>query len=292
MRIYNTSEWLIYIFQVHKGDTARKLFPMLIFIAAYTALITYLETTYWQLSKDHYLKQIVLMHNLLGFALSILIVFRTNTAYDRWWEGRKQWGALTNTCRNLAIKIFAVTANSDTEIRTFYRRTIPLYAQALSKHLRSGTVKFQLDENEHPELKNIDEQKHVPNQVARLLVNYAFKMQHNGKITGEQLIVLNTDLQEFTNICGACERIKNTPIPFSYSAFIKKFIFFYIMSLPFGYCLNMSYYAVPVVTFIFYVIASLELIAEEIEDPFGNDSNDLPMDKMAENIQIHVEEII
>jgi putative membrane protein len=292
MRIYNTSDWLKFIFQAHKGDTVRKLFSMLIFISAYTACITYLEINHWQLGKEHYLKQIVLMHNLLGFALSILIVFRTNTAYDRWWEGRKQWGALTNTSRNLAIKIFALTANSDTEIRNFYRQIIPMYAQALSKHLKSETVKFQLDENDHPELKTIDAQKHVPNQIARLMVNYAFKLQHNGKITGEQLIILNTDLQDFANICGACERIKNTPIPFSYSAFIKKFIFFYIMSLPFGYSLSMGYYAVPVVSFIFYVIASLELIAEEIEDPFGNDSNDLPMDKIASNIKMHVEEII
>jgi putative membrane protein len=112
------------------------------------------------------------------------------------------------------------------------------------------------------------------------------------KITGDQLIILNGEVQSFTEICGACERIKNTPIPYSYSAFIKKFIFFYIMTLPFGYVFSLGYYAIPVVIFIFYVLASLELIAEEIEDPFGMDANDLPIEKITANIKKHIEEIL
>jgi putative membrane protein len=114
----------------------------------------------------------------------------------------------------------------------------------------------------------------------------------SGKISGDQLIIINNEVQSFTDICGACERIKNTPIPYSYSSFIKKFIFFYIMTLPFGYVFSLGYYVIPVVVFTFYVLASLELIAEEIEDPFGNDANDLPTVKLASNIKKHVEEII
>ena len=112
------------------------------------------------------------------------------------------------------------------------------------------------------------------------------------KITGDQLIILNTEIQSFTDICGACERIKNTPIPYSYSAFIKKFIFIYVLTLPFGYVFSLGYFVVPVVVFIFYVLASLELIAEEIEDPFGTDSNDLPTAKIAANIKKHIEELL
>ena len=112
------------------------------------------------------------------------------------------------------------------------------------------------------------------------------------KITGDQLIILSAEIQSFTDICGACERIKNTPIPYSYSAFIKKFIFFYVMTLPFGYAFSLGYYTAPVVVFIFYVLASLELIAEEIEEPFGGDANDLPTQKIAENIKKHVGELM
>jgi putative membrane protein len=95
-----------------------------------------------------------------------------------------------------------------------------------------------------------------------------------------------------TDICGACERIKNTPIPYSYSTFIKKFIFFYVITMPFGFAITMGLFTIPVTVFMFYVLASLELIAEEIEDPFGLDSNDLPMQKIAENIRHNVEDII
>ena len=112
------------------------------------------------------------------------------------------------------------------------------------------------------------------------------------KISGEQLLFLNDELQSFTDICGACERIKNTPIPFSYSTFIKKFIFIYVVTLPFGYVTNLGYLIIPVVAFVFYVLVSLELIAEEIEDPFGEDDNDLPTDLMAKAIKKNIEEII
>jgi putative membrane protein len=114
----------------------------------------------------------------------------------------------------------------------------------------------------------------------------------NTKITGDQFIILNAELQSFTDISGACERIKNTPIPFSYSIFIKKFIFFYVMTLPFGFAFNLGYFVVPVVAFIFYVLASLELIAEEIEDPFGGDDNDVPTEKLATNIHNNIADLI
>jgi putative membrane protein len=138
----------------------------------------------------------------------------------------------------------------------------------------------------------IDHHKHRPNQVAKILFQKANDLYKSNKISGEQLLFINQELLSFTDICGACERIKNTPIPYSYSAFIKKFIFFYVMTLPFGYVFSLGYITIPVVIFIFYVLASLELIAEEIEDPFGSDENDLPTQKIAANIKKHVEEIL
>ena len=90
----------------------------------------------------------------------------------------------------------------------------------------------------------------------------------------------------------ACERIKNTPIPYSYSTFIKKFIFIFVLTLPYAYVFTLGYYVIPVVSFIFYVLASIELISEEIEEPFGYDDNDLPTTKISENIKKHIEEIL
>ncbi|MBC7745867.1 MAG: hypothetical protein H7096_12280, partial [Flavobacterium sp.] len=160
------------------------------------------------------------------------------------------------------------------------------------EHLQSEGTRFMLDEKAHPELLDIDTQKHVPNQIAKLMIQRIHNLYRQQKISGEQLLFLNPELSSFTDICGACERIKNTPIPYSYSAFIKKFIFVYVMTLPFGYVFSLGYYVAPIVMFVFYVLASMELVAEEIEDPFGKDDNDLPMQKIAENIEKHVLEII
>ena len=289
---YNPKDWLSFIFRFPKSDTFVKLWPMILLICIYSGAIAFFEIEYWQWSESNKIKNIVVMHSLLGFVISLLLVFRTNTAYDRWWEGRKQWGALVNNSRNLALKMNAVLPKNDVQSRSFFKTLIPQYAIALKNHLRSEATRLELDEALHPELTEIDHDKHLPNQLAALLFKKVNTLFEAGKIKGEQLIILNSELQSFTEICGACERIKNTPIPFSYSAFLKKFIFFYVMTLPWGYVFNLGYLVIPVVAFIFYVLASLELVAEEIEDPFGTDSNDLPMDKMCANIQKHINELL
>jgi len=232
------------------------------------------------------------MHTLLGFAISMLLVFRTNTAYDRWWEGRKLWGALVNNSRNLAIRLQAILPAEEKAMRDYFRQAIPLFADVLRRHLQKETTRLQLDEAPHPELPDLHTATHLPNKVAGGILEKIYQLRKEGKISPEELISLNNEMQSFSDVCGACERIKNTPIPYSYSSFIKKFIFIYVMTLPFGFAFNLGYYSIPVVTFIFYVLASLELIAEEIEDPFGKDNNDLPMQMIADNIRRNVREIM
>ena len=102
---YNPKEWITFIFRFHKSDTFRKLLPMMVFIGIYSGIIAYLELEYWKLSDDSHLKNITIMHGMLGFVISLLLAYRTNTAYDRWWEGRKLWGSLVNNSRNLALKL-------------------------------------------------------------------------------------------------------------------------------------------------------------------------------------------
>jgi len=229
---------------------------------------------------------------LLGFAISMLLVFRTNTAYDRWWEGRRQWGSLVNNSRNMAIKLNSMLSHEDDKNRSFFVQLIPRFALELKNHLQKEETRFILDERPHPEIPNFDRNKHIPNQVAGLMMSRLNLLYKQQKISGDQLILLNTEIISFLDICGACERIKNTPIPYSYSAFIKKFIFIYVITLPLGYVFNLGYLIVPVVLFVFYVLASLELIAEEIEDPFGKDANDLPMQRMAETIEKNIKEVL
>jgi putative membrane protein len=284
---YNPKIWFQYIFRLHQSDTIRKLFPILIVVAVYSGAIAYFEIEYFKLEQNSHVKSLSVIHTTLGFVISLLLAYRINSAYDRWWEGRKLWGSLVNNSRNFAIKLSVIL--KDEKDLAYFRKLIPSYASMLNKHLKDEETSMQLFEDVDLAL---DHHKHRPNQIAKMLFHKVNDLYASHKITGDQLIILNNEIQSFTDICGACERIKNTPIPYSYSTFIKKFIFLFVFTLPFAYSFTLGYYVIPVVSFIFYVLASIELISEEIEEPFGYDANDLPLTKITQNIKKHVEEIL
>jgi len=101
MITYNPKTWFQFIFTFHKNDSFRTLLPSLIALVVITSILVFVEVNYF----DIQIKNITFFHQVIGFILSMLLVFRINTAYDRWWEGRKAWGALLNNSRNLCIKI-------------------------------------------------------------------------------------------------------------------------------------------------------------------------------------------
>ncbi|WP_138476296.1 bestrophin family protein [Dyadobacter bucti] len=282
---YNPKEWLRYIFYFQKADTVRKLTPLILTIGVYSAVLSYLILIYWRIGENTDLKNISLMHSLLGFVISMLLVFRTNTAYDRWWEGRRQWGALMNISRNLALKVNALLDGSDLEEKMFFQTMIANYAYSLKNHLRGIYKSDEFTDCQLFGKSDLNIHDHIPNQIAAAIFSRVITLQKKGTLLPEHTILLNNQLEEFTNICGACERIKNTPIPLSYSSFIKKFIFFYCLTLPIGYVFSLHFLVIPFVMFVFYILASLEVIAEEIEDPFGDDSNDLPIERICKGIQ-------
>jgi putative membrane protein len=250
-----------------------------------------LEKEWLHLADSSPLKNITTLHSLLGFALSMLLVFRTNTAYDRWWEGRRLWGSLVNNSRNMALKLVPML-RSDEAQKAFFASAIPTFAVELMRHLRSEVTKFEMDERPHPEIPDFDTAQHVPAQAACMIIGRIYELHRQGTISPEELLLMNAEMSSLMDICGACERIRNTPIPYSYSAFIKKFIFVYVVTLPFGFAFILGYLSMPVVALIFYILASLELIAEEIEEPFGADQNDLPMDRLCRSIEKTVREIL
>src|ERR1700709_981607 len=118
MKAYNPKEWYKILFFIQKSDTLIRLFPLLVFVALYSVGVVYLEKHYLKMAEESWMTNIPVMHGMLGFVISLLLVFRTNTAYDRWWEGRKLWGALVNNSRNLAIKLSAMLPEADEEERT------------------------------------------------------------------------------------------------------------------------------------------------------------------------------
>jgi len=292
MQVYNAKDWLGFIFKIHKSDTVRKLWPAIILMGLLSWLVAYLELDYFDLSQNSALKNTSILHTVIGFVLSLLLVFRTNTAYDRWWEGRKMWGKLVNDSRNLSVKLNALLPEDDKVSRIYFTNKIKLFAKVLHTHLTSESTKYMLDEEEHPEYEESLKAQHPPTKIVGRMYVALQKLEREKIITAHDKMILDENLNGLLDVAGACERIKNTPIPIAYAVFIKKFIFVYVLTLPIGYVFTTGYFIVPLVMIIFYVLLSIELIAEEIEDPFNGGTDDLPTAKIAENIGKYVSNVL
>lgn len=283
---YNPKSWVTLIFAFHRSDTFRMLWKEIIYIGIFTTALAYVDLTYFP--KTEVLDKLISVYSLIGFVISLLLVFRTNTAYDRWWEGRRKWGEMVNDSRNLAIKLSAVLM--DEEDRSYFKRMIPNFVFAAKEHLRNGVLFEQLELTTE-ELEVLSGKNHVPLAISELMYKKLVELKKAGKISEEEYITFDKNINSFMDAVGACERIKNTPIPFSYSLFIKKFIFIYVTTLPLAFVNQFGYFSALIATFVFYVLVSMEVLAEEIEDPFGADDNDLPTDTICERIRANVQEV-
>jgi len=228
--------------------------------------------------------------SLLGVILSIILVFRTNSAYERWWEGRKLWGTLVNHSRNLAIQLDALLPDGDHRTRASFARLIASFATALSEHLRGSvdpSILAGIRDDDDCEPSDVPP-PHVPAHIARVIYRRVTALRQSGVIDGYDLLAANPHTQALLDVAGGCERIRKTPIPFSYSIFIKLFILAYAAMLPVGLVPEYGYLAVPLVMLIVFALLGLELMAAEIEDPFGLDCNDLPTGAIADVIDFDV----
>ncbi|MDG2426771.1 MAG: bestrophin family ion channel [Flavobacteriales bacterium] len=288
---YNPKSWFGLIFEFHRSDTFRKMFWVLIAFGVYAAGLTYLMLTYQESGGAH---SSITVHSLLGFVIGLLLVFRTNTAYDRWWEGRKQWGSLVNTTRHLAIQTRALLKPTDPDsletnkgseriaARGVAMNLLIEYPCALAEHLRTAPL---ADGEAHP--------PHRPNKMASELLQEAVRWTSIEKWFDPRLYIgMERSIARLTDITGACERIRNTPIPYNYNMFLKKFIFVYVMTMPLGLIGTFGYWSVPISVFALYIFGSLELLAEEIEEPFGHDASDLPLDALCETMERNVRELL
>ncbi len=289
MVTYNPKDWIKLIVHFHKSDTLRILFPSILLLGFITAGVSYLEQHFL---KDFLPSNLTVFHQISGFIISLVLVFRINSAYDRWWEGRKLWGSLLNNARNLAIKVNALFPEEDESARKEIQLLIANYALSLKEHLRGKTAESLLTYSNYFKKESYLNAAHKPNYIAKLLTAYLLKYLKKQNNHHDDYLFIHQNINEMTDVCGACERIKNTPIPYSYSIFIKKIVFLYIITMPISFGLSMGYWSIPIVMVMFYAFASLELISEEIEDPFGTDDNDLPTDEIADKIQTNTTEIL
>ncbi len=283
---YNPKSWLKLIFALHKSDTIRMLWKELIYIGLFTLLIDFLVMHFFP--NETVLEKLIAVYSLIGFVISLLLVFRTNTAYDRWWEGRKKWGEMVNDSRNLASKLSVYITEQDDQ--DFFKRMIPNFVFACKEHLRKG-VDLETLKLTEKEFESLRSKNHIPLAFSNLMFEKFVELREKGIVSSEDIFILDKNLNALIDSIGACERIKNTPIPYSYSLFIKKFIFIYVTTLPLAFVTTFGYWSALIATFVFYVLVSMEVLAEEIEDPFGTDDNDLPTDQICERIEANVVEV-
>ncbi len=285
---YDSKIWFAFLFNFQSGQL-RRLLPSMALMGLFTAIICYLDLTL----KIYKLEAPLTVHTLLGVVLGLFLVFRTNTAYERWWEGRKLFGALVNSCRNLAVKLDAYLEPNAFEARYFFAEMISAFAILLPKHLRDEITERDLQELVvEEELELVKSAFHKPLAVMRLLSSKVQALRAENKFNHEQFLTLSQNLNELIDAMGGMERIKKTPIPFSYAMLIKRFIAAYVFSLPLGLVHDFGWTSVIIVPFVFYVMVGIEVIAEAIENPFGKDKDDLPTDDIAQNISRNVKEVL
>ena len=288
MIIYQSGNWLALIRQFHQSETIKDLFGKLVVVLVYVTAFTVVDLEF--LSQRPTVNPSYL--STMGILLSLLVAFRTNKAYDRFWEGRTLWGSLISACRNCAIVAHSVLPKDDERNRLFFARMITNYAAALRDHLRGGVDLRQLEAMEPEVRAAVARQRHKPTAIASELQVRFEELRQAGVFTDFHLLSWKPEHDRLLQINGGCERIYRTPIPFSYSFFIKLFITVYIILMPLALLDSWGYFTIPAVLFAAYVLIGIELISEEIEEPFGWDINDISTGQLAHSIRVSVHEIL
>ncbi len=244
-------------------------------------------------SKSGVLTNAVLSFNI-GFTL--LLVFRTNTANERFWEGRQLWGALVNTVRNLAQGICIVVKEQSAKERVEKEailRLLVAFAVAMKLHLRAESLDEQLaslmSESQYFKLKHTH---HPPLQIAFWIRDYLQHQHDRNSLNIYQLTALHNLVDDLVDILGGCERILKTPLPLIYTIKLRQLLLIFCLILPLEIVSSLNWWTGIVVAFVSFTLLSIEQIGSEIEEPFGHDPNDLPLDVICNTMLRNVEELI
>ena len=224
---------------------------------------------------------------VLSFALALLIGFRVNAAYDRWWEARKLWGTLVNVSRNLAVKVRELQP-AEPEERQSIRNLIVAFSMGLKDHLRDEADLKRLPGFENDSASPI----HLPSYIARRLYGSFSRWQAEGRLTDERLWVLDSEARILLDVCGACERIKTTLPSVSWRAFTRQSILAVLILLPWALAASFGAWTVVLTMLITYIVVAGEAIARWVEEPFGRGEDHLDLEAICEAIDRSVTEVL
>jgi len=224
---------------------------------------------------------------LSGVVLSFLIAFRNNHAYDRWWEARKHWGQLINESRNLCLKV-RVLAGIEPAGRERIGMLVIAFGEALKNHLRSGNGSDEPPAGTRAER----DQVHEPGRLAGAIYETIAEWQRQGRLDGWAILWLDGQVKSLMDICGSCERIRNTPLSSSYRALLRHGIALYLVVSPFYLIEDTGLAGCPLFILAAYFLLGIEMVAEEIEEPFGSGGDNLPLERYSATIEASVLEIL
>jgi putative membrane protein len=231
-----------------------------------------------------------------SIVLGLLLVFRTNTAYDRFWEGRKFWGKLINSVRNLARQIWVAIEEKDPqdiELKKSALRLLPAFAVAMKLHLRQEAVNPELEPLMSPaQYQKLKSMNNPPLEIAFWIEDYLHEQYERNCLDVYQLTSMKELINSMIDVLGGCERILKTPIPLAYAIHLKQLLLLYCLALPFQMVNDLAWGTGPVVALISFTLFGIEEIGIEIENPFEHDTNDLPLDSICATMQRNINDLI
>jgi ion channel-forming bestrophin family protein len=227
--------------------------------------------------------------------LGLMLVFRTNTAYERFWEGRKLWGSVTNASRNLARHIWVTIPDRTPQDRQAKRAALDLivaFAVTMKLHLRREIINEELQPLlSAPQYENLQGMNNPPLEVAFWIQDYLQQQHDSDRLNIHQLISLQQLLNTLVDCLGGCERILKTPIPMAYAIHLKQLLLIYCFTLPFQFVTQLGWWTAAVVMLVSFTLFGIEAIGMEIENPFGRDYNDLPLDTICDAMKRNIDDL-
>jgi ion channel-forming bestrophin family protein len=287
--MFDRGSWWWTVVQL-KGSVVPKVLPRSLLCGLFALLVVVLSQQGMRMTlplKDNLIPSIV---------LGLLLVFRTNTAYDRFWEGRKCWGTIIIGTRNLSRRIWVSVKEQSPDDRDHKVRSLRMLT-ALSfvtkHHLRgepfSDQVRSLVGDDRWAQLGSSG---NVPLEIAFWVGDYLQEQYRKGTLTIHELVGMTEILDGMVGAIAGCERILKTPIPLAYVIHLKQLLLIYCIFLPFQTVKDLGWFAVPVVTIVSFTLLGIEEIGVEIENPFGTDSNDLPLNGICETVRSNVEDLM
>ena len=221
---------------------------------------------------------------LIGLALSIFLSFRNNSCYERWWEARKAWGALIVEARGLARGLCALLPEADdAALRRRCLRRVAGFAHGLHARLR-GRDEDAAIRPWQPAGEAARAASPTDGVLAALTADLAGAMRA-GRLSDVTFASLERKISDLSAIHTTCERIQATPLPFAYTLLLYRTAWLYCLFLPVGLSGSLGWATPPAVALVAYTFFGLDALGDELEEPFGLDANDLPLDAMLRTVE-------